>query len=142
MEDVIETATWPRRMLALLVDWLASTLVVIAFIGPNGWLDDRWAGTYTMGVFLLESTVLTALAGGSFGKLATGLRVVSYAGNAVVPRPPDVLRSLARQVLICLVVPPLVFKPDGRGLHDLVAGSATVPRTLLEGLPDRSPGHR
>jgi uncharacterized RDD family membrane protein YckC len=25
-----------------------------------------------------------------------------------------------------LVIPPLVFRPDGRGLHDLLAGTATV----------------
>jgi hypothetical protein len=30
-------------------------------------------------------------------------------------------------VLVCLVVPPLVFKPDGRGLHDLAVGSVTIP---------------
>ena len=76
-----ETATWPRRMLALLVDWIASTLVVIAVIGRDAWLDDRLSGTYTMGVFLLESTLLTALVGGSFGKIATGLRVVRYAAD-------------------------------------------------------------
>jgi hypothetical protein len=42
------------------------------------------------------------------------------------PRNVDPLRALARQVLIALVVPPLVFRPDGRGLHDIAAGSATV----------------
>ena len=42
-------------------------------------------------------------------------------------RPVDLLRSLLRAVLVCLVVPPLVFRPDGRGLHDMAAGSRTVP---------------
>ncbi len=28
--------------------------------------------------------------------------------------------------MIALVIPPLVYRPDGRGLHDIVAGSATV----------------
>lgn len=36
------------------------------------------------------------------------------------------LPSLARHILVALVIPPLVFRPDGRGLHDLAAGSATV----------------
>ncbi|HYH34808.1 MAG TPA: RDD family protein [Nocardioides sp.] len=118
-----ETASWPRRMLALAVDWFASSLVVIGVIGPAGWLEDPASGFYVMAVFALESTVLTALAGGSFGKLATRLRVVREDGTG---RPVDLLRSLARSVLVCLVVPPLVFKPDGRGLHDLAAGSRTV----------------
>ena len=35
-------------------------------------------------------------------------------------------QDLVEQVLIALVIPPLVFRPDGRGLHDLAAGSAVV----------------
>ncbi|MEO5852363.1 MAG: RDD family protein [Nocardioides sp.] len=119
----LEPASWPRRMLALLVDWIACTLVVVSVIGTDAWLDDRYSSTYTLGVFLLETTVFTALLGGSFGKLVTRLRVVQVDGSG---RPVDLLRCLVRQVLVCLVVPPLVFRPDGRGLHDLAAGSATV----------------
>lgn len=119
----LEPATFPRRMLALGVDWLVCTLVVIAVIGPGGWLDDRYSSTYTLGVFLLETTAFTSLLGGSFGKLVTRLRVVRVDGSG---RPVNLLRSLVRQALVCLVVPPLVFRPDGRGLHDLAAGSATV----------------
>lgn len=118
-----ETASWPRRLLALAVDWLASTLVVIGLIGLGGWLEDPASGFYVLGVFALETTVLLALAGGSFGHLVTRLRVVREDGTG---RPLDLLRSLVRTVLVCLVVPPLVFKPDGRGLHDLAVGSMTV----------------
>src|SRR5262249_9200751 len=73
--------------------------------------------------FLFESTVLMALVGGSFGQLATRLRVVRTDGSG---RPLSVLRALVRQVLVALVIPPLVFRPDGRGLHDMAVGSATV----------------
>jgi len=134
-----ETAGWGRRILALFVDWIASTLVVIAVIGTDRWIDDQWAGTYVLGVFLLESALLTATAGGSFGKLVTGLRVVRWDSDPRDQRPPDLLRAVIRQALVCLVIPPVVFRPqDGRGLHDLAAGSATVVRRL----PDASPGHR
>jgi uncharacterized RDD family membrane protein YckC len=118
-----ETASWGRRILALLVDWFASTLVVVLVLGPAGWSENRASSFYTLLVFALESGVLTAVAGGSFGKLATRLRVVRNDGSG---RPVDLLRSLLRQVMVCLVIPPLVFRPDGRGLHDLVARSATV----------------
>lgn len=113
-------------MLALFVDWIASMFVVLAFIGPGSYFEtgNTAPGVYTMGVFILESAVLTALAGGSFGKLATRLRVVRTDGSG---RPLDLLRALLRAVMVALVIPPLVFKPDGRGLHDLVAGTATVP---------------
>ena len=112
-------------MLALVVDWVASTFVVIAFMGPGDYYaaGDPQPGLWTLVVFVLESAVLTALAGGSFGKLATRLRVVSTGGDG---RPVDLLHALVRQVLVALVVPPLIYKPDGRVLHDLAAGSATV----------------
>ena len=71
----------------------------------------------------LETALFTWLLGGSFGKLATRLRVVPADGRL---RPLNPLKILARQVLIALVIPPLVFRPDGRGLHDLFAGTATV----------------
>jgi len=120
---VIETASWGRRILALFVDWLASSLVVVSLIGTDGWSEDSRSGFYVLGIFILESAFLMALVGGSFGQLATRIRVVRYDGSG---RPLDLMRALLRQVMIALVVPPLIYKPDGRGLHDLVAGSATV----------------
>lgn len=121
----IETASLLRRLLALVVDWFASSLVVVAFMGPGDYYatGDPLPGFYTMLVFILESAFFTALAGGSFGKLATRLRVVRADGSG---QPIDLLRALVRAVLICLVIPPLIFRPDGRGLHDMVARSATI----------------
>jgi uncharacterized RDD family membrane protein YckC len=123
----VETASWGRRALALAVDWAASTLVVVFLIGLGGWLEDPQSGFYTLLVFALESAVLTALVGGSFGKLATRLRVVREADGGRL----DLLRSLLRSAMVCLVIPPLVFRPDGRGLHDVVVGSVTVPLSAL-----------
>ena len=117
------TASWARRILALFVDWTASTLVVLLVMGPAGWSESRWSGFYTMGVYAAEAAVLTTLAGGSFGQLATRLRVIRLDGTG---RPPNLLLALARSVMICLVIPPLVFRPDGRGLHDMVLGTATA----------------
>ncbi len=119
-----ETASWGRRILALFVDWIVSTFFVIALIG---W-DDYWevgsnAQTYVIPALVLETALFTWLLGGSFGKLATRLRVVPADGRLRLHNP---LRILGRQVLIVLVIPPLVFRPDGRGLHDLFAGTATV----------------
>ena len=62
------------------------------------------------------------LAGGSFGKLATRLRVVRNDGSG---RPVSLLRALGRSVLVALLVPPLLTF-DGRGLHDVAAGTRTV----------------
>jgi uncharacterized RDD family membrane protein YckC len=118
---VPEYASWPRRIVALIIDWAASTLVTIGVIGAGDYLDDPNSGWVVLGVFALEVSVLTALAGGSFGQLLMGIRVLTTDG-----RPLSLLKAAARTLLICLVVPPLVFKPEtGRGLHDLWTGSAT-----------------
>lgn len=120
----ISTASWGRRILALFVDWTACTFAVIALLGLEAWSEDRGSGLYTMAVFIIESSLLTAFLGGSFGKLVTRLRVVRVDGSG---QPPDLLHAVMRTVLVCLVIPPLIFRPDGRGLHDLAAGTATVP---------------
>ena len=120
----METATWARRILALVVDWFASTFVVILLLGGvDEWSGSRSAGFFVLVVFVLESALFTALSGGSFGQVATRLRVVRDNGD---PRPIGPLKALVRQALIALVIPPLVYQPDGRGLHDLAAGSAVV----------------
>ena len=116
-------ASWGRRVLALVIDWLASLLVAGALAGRGVTGSTGWRAWLPMLVFLLEAGFLTALVGGSFGKLATGLRVAQVDGSG---RPLDLLRSLLRAVLICLVVPPVIYRPDGRGLHDLAVGTATV----------------
>lgn len=119
----VEAASWRRRIVALVIDWFACTLVVVAFIGPRAWSDDPLSGFYVLGVFVAESALFTAVAGGSFGKLATRIRVVRNDGSY---GPVSLLRCVLRQVLVGLVVPPLIFRPDGRGLHDMAAGSRTA----------------
>jgi uncharacterized RDD family membrane protein YckC len=118
---VPEYASWLRRIAALVIDWIASTLVTVAIIGPREYADPASSsGWVVLGVFAVEATLLTALTGGSFGQLLVGIRVLRLDG-----RPLNLLLALARTLLICAVVPPLIFKPDsGRGLHDLWTGSA------------------
>ena len=113
---------WGRRIGALFVDWIASELVVGAMVrlglGASGW--DAWL---TMLVFLVEASVLTALVGGSFGQLVLRIAVVR-----LDRRPVNLLVALLRTLLICLVVPPVIYNRDRRGLHDLAAGTVTVRR--------------
>ena len=120
---MIDTASWAHRVLALLVDWFACVLIVMLVIGPGGWSDDPYSGFYATGVFVVESAFFTAILGGSFGKLVTRLRVVRSDGSN---RPLELIPALLRSLLIALVIPPLVFRPDGRGLHDMAARSMTV----------------
>jgi hypothetical protein len=40
----------------------------------------------------------------------------------------SVLLALVRTFLICVVVPPVVYNQDQRGLHDLAVGTVTIRR--------------
>ncbi len=121
---VPEYASWPRRIAALIIDWAASTLVTVGLIGPGDYLDSPNSGWIVLGIFAVEVTLLTTLVGGSFGQLLVRIRVLNANG-----RPLNLLMALARTLLICVVIPPLVFKSDtGRGLHDLWTGSAAYKR--------------
>ena len=115
-------ASWGRRVLALAVDWFASLAVASLVFGGGVWGQD-WQAWAPMGVFLLEATLLTALAGGSFGQLVTRIVVVRLDN-----RPVNLFQALARTALICLVVPPLIFNRDSRGLHDLAVGTVALRR--------------
>jgi uncharacterized RDD family membrane protein YckC len=115
-------AGWGRRVAALFVDWFASLFVanlVASYAGAGADVERL----LPLVVFLVEATLFTALAGGSFGQLALRIAVVRLDG-----RPLGLLPALLRTLLICLVVPPVVFNRDNRGLHDLAVGTIAVLR--------------
>ena len=114
-------ASWGRRILALVVDWVTCLAVVEGLVAA-GFLAANPNGLGTLGLFVVESALFTAVAGGSFGKLATRVRVVRQDGSA---QPPSLLRALLRSALVGLLVPPLLTM-GGRGLHDVAAGTRTV----------------
>ncbi|GAB3252396.1 hypothetical protein GCM10027425_10880 [Alteromonas gracilis] len=118
-----QTAGWGRRFAALAIDWIAANLVTVVILGgADAWQTNPNTGWIALAIFFAEAAVGTALAGGSFGQLALRLRVTRLDGA-----PLGLIQAIIRTALICLVVPPLVYKPDGRGLHDLAVGSATYP---------------
>jgi uncharacterized RDD family membrane protein YckC len=117
----LQSAGWARRILALVVDWV-TCLAVVEGLVATGVLASNPNSVGTLVLFVLESALFTAVAGGSFGKLATRLRVVRHDAPG---QPVSLLRALVRSVLVALLVPPLLTF-DGRGLHDLAAGTQTV----------------
>jgi len=106
-----ETASWLRRIGALFVDWLASYLVTFFILRD---IQHPAFGALSLIIFWLQSAVGVALTGSSFGQTIAKIQVHHPDG-----RPLTLFRALLRQLLVCLVIPPLVFRPDGRGLHDL-----------------------
>ena len=115
-------AGWGRRLLALVVDWFACLLLVRLFL-PSIEYGTVASSLATMGFFLAELTVFTWIAGASFGQRVLGLAVVRLDGARF-----GLLGAFLRSLLICLLVPPLVWDRDGRGLHDRWLGTAVVRR--------------
>ena len=113
----LEHASWPRRIGALVIDWVACSLVFVGLFGYPAYEQ------YSFGplvVFFVETTLGTMTVSASFGQLLTRIRVLDTDGRRLSP-----LKSGLRTFLICLVVPPLIFKPgSGRGLHDLATDAA------------------
>ena len=104
-----------RRFLALTIDWLACVLIanLVSSGQPPAFLP--------LVIFFVEVALLTALTGSSFGQRIVGIRVVSLTRGRLDPA-----RAALRTLLLCLVVPPLVFDRDQRGLHDKAANSVAV----------------
>ena len=115
-------AGWGRRLAALVVDWLACLLLVRLFL-PSIDYGTPASSLATMGFFLAELTLFTWLVSASFGQRLLGLAVLRLDGGA-----PGLLRAFVRSVQVCLLVPPLVWDRDGRGLHDRSVGTVLVLR--------------
>jgi RDD family len=105
-------ASMPRRVLALLIDWLLS--MVIAY-----WLTHNQF--WTIAVFAVETYILTALTGTTVGKRLAGIRVVRLSGGPV-----GFGWALVRTVILLTVVPPLLTDRDLRGLHDRASDTVVV----------------
>lgn len=101
-----------RRLLALLIDWLASTAVALAIFRSAGW---------TLVVFSVEVYLLTALTGFTLGKRVLGIRVARLDG-----KPVGFGWALVRTILLITVIPPLVTDRDLRGLHDRAANTIVL----------------
>ena len=115
-------ASWGRRLVALFLDWLPSLLVANLVSGYADLSRDQ-ATFVPLLVFWLETAFFVTLTGASFGQLAMQLRVARLDGTGV-----PLLTSLLRSLLVCLVIPPLVFNRDNRGLHDLAARTIVIRR--------------
>lgn len=111
-------ASWFARFAALLLDWAACLIVAVAVFGPGVLRDPGWKSWMVLATFFLESTVLTALIGSSFGQYVARIGVFRLDGCRL-----GWGRSAVRAALVCLVLPAIVIGPDRRALDDLLLGS-------------------
>ncbi len=115
-----EVAGLGRRVVALFIDWFASILLSRLLFSQvaYGSAESSFA---ILSIFALEVIVLTWLTGASFGQRIMGISVIEVTGGRLA-----LWRVALRTVLICLVIPAVVYDPQGRGLHDRAVGSVVV----------------
>ena len=105
-------ASMPRRLLALLIDWLLSMLIAYWLTRSQFW---------TIAVFTVEVYVLTATTGFTVGKRLVGIRTVRVNGGLI-----GFWWALVRTAILLTVVPPLLTDRDLRGLHDRASDTMVI----------------
>jgi uncharacterized RDD family membrane protein YckC len=105
-------ASMPRRVLALLIDWLLSMVIALWLTHSQFW---------TIAIFAVEVYVLTAMTGTTVGKRLAGIRVTRLGGGPV-----GFGWALVRTAILLTVVPPLLTDRDLRGLHDRASDTIVI----------------
>lgn len=111
-------ASLGRRLVALCLDWAVASGISYGFFAYD-------AGA-TLAVFAVMNVVLVASVGSTIGHRLLGLRVRRLGVDE--PHLVGFGRGAVRAVLLCLVIPAVVWDADGRGLHDRAAGTVIVRR--------------
>ena len=104
-----------RRLGALVVDYGIAYALTYAFFGGEGWIIQA--------IFAGLQIVFLATAGGSIGHLLFGLRVVP-----LNPAWIGIVKPIVRTLLLCLVIPAVIWDTDQRGFHDKLAATVLVRR--------------
>ncbi|WP_431075690.1 RDD family protein [Microbacterium phyllosphaerae] len=113
-----------RRIGALLIDYLAATIIATGFLGYDQFALPGEAGLTQfapMAVFAVLQILFIPTAGGSPGHRILGMRVVRLDGGWV-----GLWRPLVRTLLLVVVIPAVIWDADQRGLHDKAAALALI----------------
>lgn len=109
-----------RRAGALFIDWICCALVA-QLMFPQYTYGSGRSAINTLLVFFVVKSLFTWLGGATPGQRILGIRVISLDGNIIQP-----WWALLRTLMVCLVVPAVVWNRDGRGLQDLICRTVVV----------------
>lgn len=107
-------AGFPRRAGALLVDWLICMAIA-------QWLI-HWPPLATLALFAVENIVLVVTASRTVGMRLLGIGVVSASAGGR----PQPLMVVVRTLLLCTVIPAVIWDRDQRGMHDRASDTVVV----------------
>ncbi|WP_336659442.1 RDD family protein [Leucobacter sp. USHLN153] len=108
-------ARFGRRVVAILIDWALAALPAYLLIGG------RHPELWNVLIFAVLQIVFIPTIGGSIGHRLLGMRVVPISGGWIGP-----WRPVLRTLLLCLVIPVLVWDSDQRAFHDKIAGTVLI----------------
>ena len=117
----VQSVSIGRRFAALVIDWVIAVLSAAAIANSTVPPEGLRESFLVSGIFVVEVGLLVGLLGFSIGKRLLGLRVEGPDGGPI-----GVPRALLRTFLLALVIPALVRNDEGRGLHDIAAGSRVI----------------
>lgn len=114
-------AGWPRRIGALLIDWIVALITSSLIAGTAIPPDNIGENLIICGFFIVEVGLLTGVLGVSIGKRICKIAVVNADYNTI-----GIWRGLLRSAMVCLVIPVLLITDRQRGLHDVAVGSIVI----------------
>lgn len=113
-----------RRLVAVAIDWgIALAVAVIFFRYDVGGRTTSSSVWLVPTIFAVEQVLFISVLAGSIGQLILGMRVVPLRPQWI-----GIWRPALRTILLCLVIPAVIFDSDQRGLHDKIAGTILVRR--------------
>jgi uncharacterized RDD family membrane protein YckC len=98
---------------AIVIDWLPCS-VAAQLLTKNPAFS-------ALVLFAAITVVSVGIAGRTVGHAVAGLRVALLDGRRA-----GFAAAVIRTVLLCLLIPPVVYNTDGRGLHDRAAGTIVL----------------
>lgn len=113
-----------RRIGALVIDYLAATIIATGFFGYDQFALPAEAGLSMfapMMVFAVLQIAFIPTLGGSPGHRILGMRLIHLGGRWV-----GLWRPVVRTLLLVLVIPAVVWDRDQRGLHDKAVGTVLI----------------
>lgn len=102
-----------RRIGAIALDWGLAVIVSIAFFGYDA--------AATLAIFAVAQIVFLLTVAASVGHIVFGMRVIRTDGRSL-----GAWRPLVRTLLLCVVIPAVIWDRDQRGMHDRLAGTVLV----------------
>jgi len=106
-------AGFGRRLAALTIDWIACVILVQPFSNAP------WA---PLAAFAGMSLLLLSTLSATFGMRLLGIGVAKLGSRGLV----SPLLVTVRTLLLCVVIPALIWDRDGRGMHDKAIGTVVI----------------